>query len=282
MPCHNILNLLSIDKSLEKQYYAADIAINKELKTLVFHYLKNKVGARHGVGAGSENIQTTAPSHMSFHISDLDFTKELEKSIFAWHAATDIWYGLDGENIKRQGPAVKFHCELICQISRYMFYLLVLHPDMVSDAGMNQIKLQSILSVARGQGPFTTRTEAHTALKEILDDTISKMASGKLNLVGYNEDFNNFLKHSLPDFFEKLKAQTLEDRWNIISLTWLEMLPYAACKCKGNHHAQQLKHVGEFLTHVWLLTVLFGFSHDEFISDPPAPVFNSVMPLLNW
>ena len=36
----------------------------------------------------------------------------------------------------------------------------------------------------------------------------------------------------------------------MISSVWTEMLAYAACHCRGNYHAQQLRWGGELLTHV--------------------------------
>ncbi|KAK3220119.1 hypothetical protein Dsin_014089 [Dipteronia sinensis] len=251
LPFIDILKLLSFDKKLEKKWYAYDMEIPKNLKKLIFHYLKEKAGAG------------TAPSEI--HVVDgQDFTQELEKSILVWHSATDIWYELDREDLKRQGLAVELHCELIYQISRYMFYLLVLHPNMVSDGSMNQITLQSILSPAR-KVSFASKTEACQNLKDLLEQT----------------EFNDhFLDNDLPEFLRKLSEHTLEERWKRISWSWLEMLPYAAWKCKGDQHAKQLKRGGEFLTHVSLLTVLFGFNYKDFTAHPAGPLFNSLMPLL--
>ena len=75
---------------------------------------------------------------------------------------------------------------------------------------------------------------------------------------------------------------SLEERWKIISWTWLEMLPYAAIKCRGIQHAQQLKSGGEFLTHVLGFSAIFELTQEDFTSDPSdAPSFNSLKPLLN-
>ncbi|KAK2654407.1 hypothetical protein Ddye_014263 [Dipteronia dyeriana] len=251
LPCIDILKLLNFDKKLEKKWYTYDMEIPMNLKKLIFHYLKEKASAG------------TAPSEI--HVIDgPDFTQELERSILAWHSATDIWYELDRDDLKRQGFDVELHCELIFQISRYMFYLLVLHPNTVSDGSMKQITLQSILSPAR-KVSFASKTEACQNFKDLL----------------YQSEFNDhFLDNDLPEFLQNLSKQTLEERWKRISWSWLEMLPYAAWKCKGDQHAKQLKRGGEFLTHVSLLTVLFGLNYKNFTAHPAGPLFNSLMPLL--
>ncbi|GFY92100.1 hypothetical protein Acr_08g0004960 [Actinidia rufa] len=49
-----------------------------------------------------------------------------------------------------------------------------------------------------------------------------------------------------------------EDRWEIMSNVWVEMLCYASSQCPLKHHVQELRHGGDFLTHVWLLLMHFG------------------------
>ncbi|THG16453.1 hypothetical protein TEA_010220 [Camellia sinensis var. sinensis] len=44
-----------------------------------------------------------------------------------------------------------------------------------------------------------------------------------------------------------------ENKWNIMSNVWVEMLCYAASRCLLKHHAQELRSGGQFVTHVWLL-----------------------------
>jgi hypothetical protein len=47
-------------------------------------------------------------------------------------------------------------------------------------------------------------------------------------------------------------------RWDIMQSMWAEMLCYAATECPVDSHIQELRHGGEFLTHVWLLHMHFG------------------------
>ncbi|KAI7993673.1 hypothetical protein LOK49_LG11G00729 [Camellia lanceoleosa] len=53
---------------------------------------------------------------------------------------------------------------------------------------------------------------------------------------------------------EKLAGSLMEeDKWEIMSNIWIEMLCYAASCYSVNHHVQELRHGGQFLTRVWLL-----------------------------
>ncbi|KAK1575182.1 hypothetical protein Q3G72_003278 [Acer saccharum] len=273
LPCPNILKHLRLYKRLEKQWYAADMEIPNNLKTLIGLYLREK----------EKHSQIGPTNSIPVDLLGLNFTKEFEKSIIAWHIATDIRYELDGEDIKQHGQAFELHCRLICQISRYMFYFVVLHPNMISDGSKIQITLPSILWAACSL-KFTSKIEACQRFEELL--TVSETYLNQLQMVNEEDNINDiqiFLKNKLPGLLRKLSEQmSLEERWKIISWTWLEMLPYAAIKCRGIQHAQQLKNGGEFLTHVLGFSVIFELTHEDFTLDPSnAPSFNSLMLLLN-
>ncbi|KAK0596505.1 hypothetical protein LWI29_016350 [Acer saccharum] len=80
LPCPNILKHLRLDKKLEKQWYAADMEIPNNLKTLIGLYLREK----------EKHSQIGPTNSIPVDLVGLNFTKELEKSIIAWHVATDI------------------------------------------------------------------------------------------------------------------------------------------------------------------------------------------------
>ncbi|THG22295.1 hypothetical protein TEA_009428 [Camellia sinensis var. sinensis] len=60
---------------------------------------------------------------------------------------------------------------------------------------------------------------------------------------------------------EKL-ARSLDEKgnnkWEIMSNMWVEMLCYAASCCSVEQHVQELRRGGQFLTHVWLLLKHWG------------------------
>ncbi|TXG68697.1 hypothetical protein EZV62_003632 [Acer yangbiense] len=183
LPCPNILKHLRLVKKLEKQGYADDMEIPKNLKTLLGLYLREK-----------EKHSQIGPTNPVDRVG-LNFTEELEKSILVWHVATNI-----------SMPTFE---ELLT----------------VSETYLNQRQL--------------------------------------VNEEDNNNDIKIFLKNRLPGLLRKLNEQALEERWKIISWTWLEMLPYAAIKCRGIQHAQHLKNGGEFLSHVSGFSVLLEITHED-------------------
>lgn len=55
----------------------------------------------------------------------------------------------------------------------------------------------------------------------------------------------------------------VECKWKIMSRVWVEMLCYAAIRCRAHAHAQQLSRGGELITLIWLLMAHFGLG-DQF------------------
>ncbi|XP_028105117.1 uncharacterized protein LOC114304159 [Camellia sinensis] len=49
-----------------------------------------------------------------------------------------------------------------------------------------------------------------------------------------------------------------EKKWEIMSKVWVELLSYAACRCRAITHASQLSKGGQLITLVWLLMAHFG------------------------
>jgi hypothetical protein len=48
--------------------------------------------------------------------------------------------------------------------------------------------------------------------------------------------------------------------WEVVSGVWVEMLTFAASKCRGSTHVRKLNHGGELITLVWLLMQHMGLS----------------------
>ncbi|KAF7138278.1 hypothetical protein RHSIM_Rhsim07G0045400 [Rhododendron simsii] len=117
-----------------------------------------------------------------------------------------------------------FGKELAKKLSDYMMYLLVACPD---------------------RFPFCNK---YNRLKNDFND-MKKLFRGAV----LNE--RNTMKGA-QRLVEEMKENP--KRWDIMGSIWVEMLCDAATNCPVKNHIQELRHGGEFLTHVWLLLLHFG------------------------
>ncbi|KAI9160677.1 hypothetical protein LWI28_010597 [Acer negundo] len=103
----------------------------------------------------------------------------------------------------------------------------------------------------------------------------------KEDFIGYKVDYGNdsLVLHNAMKLVTEMEKEIeemetrmaaehhLRKKWEKIGKFWLEMVGYAATKSKGSDHAQQLRHGGEFLTHVWLLMAHFGLTQHFQLSN---------------
>ncbi|KAK4839560.1 hypothetical protein QYF36_022830 [Acer negundo] len=195
---------------------------------------------------------------------------EFELSIIVWHIATEVWYCLDQQKFQTD---FRQKCRMIKRVSRYIMYLLVERPFMLSVEDItDRISFKYIWKISgkeRIQLPSRAdkiSSNKAEACKRLLENYPHISYDNREELVIY---FAMKLVRKVNH-----KSQTLEDRWEVIKHQWMEMLGYAARKCKGYEHAQQLRYGGELLTHVWLLLCHFGLTdhytierYDEIESD---------------
>uniref|UniRef100_A0A2N9J6H7 DUF4220 domain-containing protein n=1 Tax=Fagus sylvatica TaxID=28930 RepID=A0A2N9J6H7_FAGSY len=69
---------------------------------------------------------------------------------------------------------------------------------------------------------------------------------------------------------KSLKCLEPQKKWELLCHVWVEILCFAATKCRWNHHAQQLSRGGELFTHVWLLMAHLGITEQFQISKGHA------------
>ncbi|KAK9274628.1 hypothetical protein L1049_021879 [Liquidambar formosana] len=178
--------------------------------------------------------------------------KDFDDSIIIWHIATDMCY-YDSVS-DAQNMLADVLSKTSKMLSDYMMYLVVKRPNMLPivtwhsmyDTTRNFFKPEF---QNRGRNWLLSIAE-HQACKTLLEE--AKNCSRR------DLPAESALAHAC-DLARRLEA--CPDKWNIISDEWIEMLCYAANHCKVEHHMEELRRGGEFLTHVRLL--LFNVAHKQ-------------------
>ncbi|KAF8011303.1 hypothetical protein BT93_J1804 [Corymbia citriodora subsp. variegata] len=233
-----------------------------------------------------------------------------DQSILAWHIATAgrtavspscpyrIWgvtatellcHPEDPNYLKNLAVAevgvkkdIELNFEMSRRLSRYMLYLLVMYPFLLP-IGVGRVKFRDAYLEAMN---FFTKEEkikkndqpkAHSAQvsePKIAEacEALRKLVDPQVDPIVAKGDKSKFALYHGRRLAWQLDKEFVDkdSKWHTISRVWVEMLAYAAIKCKGHQHAQQLRQGGEFLTHIWLLMAHFGLTDHFQIPQPPA------------
>ncbi|KAL0009784.1 hypothetical protein SO802_004892 [Lithocarpus litseifolius] len=284
---YGILKCLHIDKFLEKTWYTTHEEVPMDLKELIFSHLQESF-KHSGEESDYETDIRTLCSHRGGEVlkkcnhSELDWSVKVEfdQSILIWHVATDICYQLDLDQIQKYPNTFMLLCELSTLVSQYMMYLLVICPFMLP-MGIGMIRFRDTCA------EITHFFEAHKSMedKSDVDESLNSswgmscIQTGKSTLDKSHacKKLLNMITQVPPSEVERERSKSVlfdacklaselqaisdkKQKWEMISNVWVEMLAYAACHCRGNHHAQQLRRGGELLSHVWLLMAHFGIN----------------------
>ncbi|KAK3410729.1 hypothetical protein EUGRSUZ_J02754 [Eucalyptus grandis] len=268
LACHQNLRFLHVDQKVLKFLYEGDVKVTDFLKERVIQHLTSQ---RPSVWEhrGHFTIRKHPLRDRIKWSIDLGF----DQSILAWHIATELLGCSEAEHATKK---TKLYMEMSEQLSRYMVYLLVMYPFLLP-IGVGRVKFRDTYLEARnffeekaikGNDRPESKSKiakACEALRECVDPKVAPIvAEGDKSKFALHHGCR--LAWQLDEGFKQWE----EEKWWIISRVWVEMLAYAAVKCKGLHHAQQLPQGGEFLTHVWLLMAHFGLNEHFQIPQAPA------------
>ncbi|KAK1554464.1 hypothetical protein Q3G72_012506 [Acer saccharum] len=164
----------------------------------------------------------------------------------------------------------QFHlkCKMIKSVSRYMMYLLVEWPSMLSAKNSDRINFRRIRKMVEQR--ILSRSRETNYIDRFDKKFKAKACESLLEMSrDSHHDFGIDINSDLIYYAVKLvnevngkysQTQSLQSKWKVIESDWMDLLGYAAKKCKGNEHAQQLRCGGELLTHVWLHLCHFGLT----------------------
>ncbi|KAL6880338.1 hypothetical protein ACP4OV_011903 [Aristida adscensionis] len=183
---------------------------------------------------------------------------DFDESLLMWHIATDLLLLGDraGAAAGEVDDGIKKRRSVSKRLSEYMLYLLVKQPKiMAASAGVGH--------AAYGD----TCAEAQRFFASAHDRARSDQQLARRMLLGTNTSIDpvvvkggrsrSVLFHGCI-LAKKLLELDKGQMWKVVALVWLEMLTYAAGKCKGTTHVSQLARGGELITMVWLLMAHMG------------------------
>lgn len=284
-----LMQKLVATRSFWGKYYkqTRHVPVRKELKAFIFKEIRDKQKLFHewergqreaGETSGNRNPFTTYRVDQivkSLTIADLEWSiqgKEFDESLLIWHIATDLCFRKEGKKGDDQDTYSSKY--MARELSNYLFYIMVVHPLMLSPPTTMAIKrckdtcaearrqfLKEHLlhmrrrktSEARGEGAVG-EDNAHKFLLKVETPLPASVVKGdKSKSVLWD---GIFLAKELDRIMQD--EEDPEKKWRIISKVWVEMLCYAAIHCGGYQHAERLKEGGELITFVCLLMTHLG------------------------
>ncbi|XP_057497322.1 uncharacterized protein LOC130782037 isoform X2 [Actinidia eriantha] len=205
---------------------------------------------------GSDALQTPAMKRGEWSIEkyncpEFKWSVELDfdRSLVIWHLATDVCYHSEDPNVVVTGEM-----EAANILSNYMMYLLLVCPSRFPFCNKYDKFMQDYDIVKELVGGGSRWSNAK-ACENLLEKKINSS--------------NTTVANQVQNLAKGLREKA--DRWEIMSNVWVEMLCYASSQCPSKHHVQELRHGGEFLTHVWLLLMHFGVGRKVERDTPEKP-----------
>ncbi|KDP40701.1 hypothetical protein JCGZ_24700 [Jatropha curcas] len=246
-----------IRKKGDQLYQHGDLKVNKMLDTQMF---RSTLLALRGNGALQQAI--------TVFLEDADVFFEaisFSNSVVIWHLATDICYYSDLDDQTHQNKDYSKHT-LSKTLSDYMLHNLVMNPNLLSKENQSGHAFQDTKEAIqdflfKGDiGKKTSYSEKEACLKileaNFAEDDLEKQ-------IFSTEQMKSFMLVGGYLLAKQLKSTEFEEKWDVVSEVWIEMVAYAASHCDWKEHAQKLRKGGDLLTHVCILMAHFGLS-DQF------------------
>ncbi|XVE48772.1 hypothetical protein DITRI_Ditri01bG0029300 [Diplodiscus trichospermus] len=255
--------------SLLQKYGNSDWkTVDSELKQFIYSYLKEKrkqwaeknflpEELEKLFSGKGENILAEA----EIDIEELELDKaDFIQHIFFWHFATELLYYDDVDRFRRGNLGL--HCPIAKTLSDYMMYLVLVRPLMLPK-GLGEVINEKNYDAAKRFFPdmekkVTTKDSIQfrkTFTAAVLGHKSFRSQKNRFEVIEEGSTFAQKLQNFVTEH-----QWDHEEKWEMISKVWMEMMTHAASHCSWKEHAQQLRHGGELLTHVSLLMAHLGLT----------------------
>ncbi|WVZ53614.1 hypothetical protein U9M48_004528 [Paspalum notatum var. saurae] len=191
-------------------------------------------------------------------LMDSVIKRDFDESLLMWHIATDLCCCISSHSGPSTAAATQQQ-DISTSLSEYMLYLLVMQPKVLAaSAGVGQVAYQDTCAEARRL--FRSATvhcdPDHRDARRVLLGTCTSVPPEKVK----GGRSKSVLFPACIVAKELLKLDE-EARCKLLAGVWVEMLTYAAAKCKGTTHVHHLARGGELITVVWLLMTHMGIGN---------------------
>ncbi|XVE48775.1 hypothetical protein DITRI_Ditri01bG0029600 [Diplodiscus trichospermus] len=279
------VRIIDTGNVLQKYGHTNWKTVDSELKQFIYSHLKKKAEKNlkpeeldkllNGKGENILAEEGLIGDTQELQVDQADFIQR----IFFWHFATELLYYDDVDRFRR-GNLGQF-CQIAKTLSDYMMYLVLARPFMLPK-GLGEVINEQNFKQAKDFFPEmrqkVTTKDFSQVRKEFTAAVLGYKPFGRksntsFEMIGAGSTFAQKLRSLVTD-----QRWDHEEKWEMISKMWMEMMIHAASHCSWKEHAQQLRHGGELLTHVALLMAHLGLTtqiykvavEDEF-DMPPFP-----------
>ncbi|KAL3722065.1 hypothetical protein ACJRO7_034422 [Eucalyptus globulus] len=293
--------LAKLDEKLEKSFYIDYKGVKSNIKEWTFHHKRETVACLEGRSGlegqltsleqeASEVLTRSKNGHLNWSVKDMEF----DESILTWHIATELCHDEDRNWRNGQRPEDITNFKMSKLVSRYMLYLMLLHPSMLpAGIGMLRYKDTSIhvQKFLEGKPAVTSKNEGgvasviikwvqklfkeeeyiHTGVERCKERHRSRESRDLCELCHLLRREGNMRRGKstsvlfdacyLASQLNNIESGEFGSKWRLISTVWAKLLIYAACQCKSYEHRESLSRGGgELLSHIWLLMAHLGFA----------------------
>ncbi|KAL3720513.1 hypothetical protein ACJRO7_005344 [Eucalyptus globulus] len=289
-----------LDEKLEKNFYIDYKEFKSNIKEWTFGHMRKTVGYLEGKSGlaglkleASEVLKKSNNDHLSWSVDGMEF----DQSILIWHIVTELCHYKDHDVRQGKGPEDITNYEMSKLVSRYMLYLLVLHPSMLptgtgvlryEDTSVDARKffedklavlskketsINSLVVKTWAHNLFKKEKHGHTGVKscnKAHKSTESRHVCELCHLLlqvgtqlpaakirGGKSRSVLFDACHLASQLNKIESEDFRRKWKLIGKVWAKFLIYAACQ-SSYEHSESLSRGGEIISHVWLLMAHLG------------------------
>ncbi|KAK2639163.1 hypothetical protein Ddye_026958 [Dipteronia dyeriana] len=263
-----VINYIGLTDFVDEIRFLSHEPLTKPLWEFIFNELSEKSRS----ADEPENARKISAARGNWILERKDYRHKLlpyvtgvtfDESLLLWHIATELLYQTEEEATHEEGNInnYNYHRQFSKILSDYMLYLLVVQTTMISvEAGIGKIRFRDTCAEAKRlfRSKKLGANEEEEACEQILSVNTYvepvKVKGDRSKSVLFDASMLAQVLNKMDDLEEGVK----EDKWELLSKIWVELLSYAACNCIPRTHAQEVSKGGELITFVWLLMAHFG------------------------